>query len=421
LLLQTRRGSIRIDEDDENPAPHYSPLRYCGNTALTLFGHRATIKKTTFCTANPTNPAASGSRLETKVPRMAWKRSLFRCFWIVCAVLIAAGCQEQESVRHYLAPKESIPAPPAMRLLAVMVPRGQEVWFFKFLASEKAVAKHEADFDAFVHSVRFKEQEGAVLDFLVPPGWRRQPGPRPRYATLRQGPKNEGLEITITKLGPEAADVRANVDRWRDQLNLPPLDDDAFGKLRNNTTVDGSPATRVDLVGVLREDAAGRKGHPPRERAKREAVPFQYKTPDGWEARPPLEKQNISIPLVFRIRANGEEAEMTALSLPGDGGGLEMNVNRWRRQVGLASRDQAEIRREARTLKVGDKQAVYVDLSGPGTGAAKRILGALLPLDRETWFFTLKGPPQLVAKEQEHFEAFITSLQWEGQAGAAHE
>ncbi len=35
------------------------------------------------------------------------------------------------------------------------------------------------------------------------------------YATLRLGPKGGSLEITITKLGKEAADVRQNVDRWR--------------------------------------------------------------------------------------------------------------------------------------------------------------------------------------------------------------
>lgn len=348
---------------------------------------------------------------------MAWKRSLPSCFWLVCAGFLVAGCQEQESVRHYLAPKESMPAPPAMRLLAVMVPHGQDVWFFKLLASEQAVTKHEADFDTFVRSVRFKDQEGPALDFLVPPGWKRQTGPRPRYATLRLGPKNEGLEITITKLGPEAADVRANVDRWRDQLSLPPLDEDAFHKLRNNIMINGSPATRVDLVGALRDNATAMKGHPPRERAKPDALPFRYKTPDGWEARPPVAKQGISIPLVFRIQAGGEEAEMTAMSLPGDGGGLEMNVNRWRQQVGLAPLDEAGIRRDVRTLKVGDKQAVYVDLSGP----AKRILGALLPVGRETWFFTLKGPPRRVAKEQANFEAFMTSLQWDGPAGAAHE
>ncbi len=353
---------------------------------------------------------------------MAWKPRLLRHgFWLVCAALVLTGCQEQEQVRHYLAPKESMPAPPSTRTLAVMVPREKDVWFFKLSAPAKEVAKHEADFDAVVRSVRFKDKQDAPLDFDVPPDWRRLSGSRLRYATLRLGPKGEGLEITITKLGPEAGEVRQNIDRWREQLSLPPLDDEAFHKLHNNIKVDGLPATRVDLQGIRREDVGAMKGHPPEERPKQEAFPFQYQTPDGWEAQPPLTKQGIHIPLAFRIRANGEEAEMTAMSLPGEGGGLEMNVNRWRRQVGLAPLAESEIRREARTLKVGNKEAVYVDLSGPGAGAPKRTLGVLLPYDRQTWFFTLKGPPDLVGKEQTHFEAFMTSLRMDGKSGAAHE
>lgn len=347
-----------------------------------------------------------------------------RTFWLICTALLA-GCQEQEPIRHYRAPKESKIEPPAMRLLAVMVPRGEEVWFFKFLDSQKEVSKHEAEFDALIQSVRFKDQGENSLDFIVPPGWRRQSGPRPRYATVRLGPKGEGQEITITKLGAEASDVRQNVDRWRDQLGLPPLDDEAYRKLRDNIKVDGLAATRLDVVGVLRRDAAAMKGKPPREMPanspKRDALPFRYQSPEGWEAQPPIDKAGVHIPLVLRVRGDGQEAEMTGMSLPGDGGGLAMNVNRWRRQVGLAPASEAEIRREARNLKAADQPAVYVDLSGPGAGAARRTLGVLLPHGGNTWFFTLKGPPELVGKEQAHFEAFIASIRFDGEAGAAHE
>jgi hypothetical protein len=357
--------------------------------------------------------------LEPKVSHMAWKPPLPPLgFWLACALVAASGCQEQESIRHYLAPKDRMPEPPAIRMLAVMVPRAKEAWFFKFQGPEKEVTKHEADFDALLRSVRFTSQDDEPIAFETPPQWKRKVGPRPRYATLMLGRKGEGLEISITKLGPESSDVRKNVDRWRNQLGLPPLDDDAFGKLRNNSKVDGVEATRVDLVGVRQEEAMPKKMPP---QAARESLPFHYTTPDGWEARPPLEKRGVFLPLVFRIRGDGGEAEMTAMSLRDDGGGVALNVNRWRGQVGLASVDAEQIQRQAKTLKVGDKRAVYVDLSGPGGGTAKRILGVILPLGRETWFFTFKGSSELVGKEQSHFEAFITSLRLNDEAGAAHE
>jgi hypothetical protein len=386
---------------------------------LTLHRFRATIQPSPPTVFNPNHPAASGSRLETKVSRMAWKPFLSHCrLWLLCAVVVLSGCREQESIRHYLAPKDTMPEPPAKRMLAVMVPRAKEAWFFKILGVEKEVTKHEADFDALIRSVRFEDKGETPITFETPPQWRRKSGPRPRYATLMLGPKGEGLEITITKLGPESSDVRQNVDRWRNQLGLPPLDDETFRKLHNNIKVDGIPATRVDWVGVFQEEAMPKQMPP--QRARRDALPFRYTTPEGWEARPPMEKQGVSLPLVFRLRGNGQEAEMTAMALPEDGGGVALNVNRWRGQVGLAPIDGTQIEREARALKVAEKQAVYVDLSGTGA-TAKRILGVILPLGRETWFFTLKGSAELVGKEQSHFEAFLTSLRLNGEAGAAHE
>ncbi|HEY7154549.1 MAG TPA: hypothetical protein VH575_11365 [Gemmataceae bacterium] len=352
---------------------------------------------------------------------MAWK-PFGGCRLLLCLVLLAlAGCQEQEQIRTYKAPRQELPEPAAARLLAVMAPHGKDVWFFKFLGSRKDVSDHEEDFDALVRSVRFQDQQETPITWTNPPGWRREPGPQPqpRYATLRLGPKGEGLEITITKLGAEAGDVRQNLDRWRDQLGLEPLNDEQFRALLNNSEMDGAKATRVDLIGVIKQEAAPKMGGRPPGQGER--LPFHYTTPDGWEARPPTDKQGVPIPLVFRIKADGSEAEATAMSLAGNGGGLESNVNRWRRQVGLAPASEEQIRRDARSLEAGDVKAVYVDLDGLGLGGRKRILAAVLPHGKkETWFFTLKGPSELVEREKSRFEAFVKSIRFDG-AGAAHE
>src|SRR5579885_94712 len=80
-----------------------------GNPALTLDALRATINETTSAAPNPTNPVFSGSRLETKVLCMAWKPT-FACrgYWLICAALAVAGCQEQEQIRSYDVPKEPL-------------------------------------------------------------------------------------------------------------------------------------------------------------------------------------------------------------------------------------------------------------------------------------------------------------------------
>jgi hypothetical protein len=348
---------------------------------------------------------------------MACKPSGGSCLLLCLSLLVLIGCREQEQIRSYLAPKEALPELPARRMLAVMVRHGPDVWFFKFEGRKKDVSAHEADFDALLHSVHFPDQEGAPITWTNPPGWRRRMGPPPRFATLYTGPKSKRLEITITRLGPEAADVRQNLDRWRGQLGLGPLSDAEFNQLVNNSEVDGNKATRVDFVGVLKEDAPPPLPRSPQQRPQAEQLPLKFTTPEGWEAQPPMTKQGIPVPVVFRIAAEGGEAEATALPLPGQGGSVSANINRWRRQIGLPPADEEEIARSLRSLQVGDSKAVYVDL----IGNQKRILGAILPHGKETWFFTLKGPPDVVGKEKAHFEAFVASVRFPAEGENAHE
>jgi hypothetical protein len=339
--------------------------------------------------------------------------------WIVCAGLsFVAGCQEQESIRHYVAPKESMPEPAGARMLAVMVPRDKDVWFFKFDGPKRTISEHEAEFDALIRSVRFQDKGESPITWKTPEGWRQVRADGFRYATLYFGPKGDGVKITVTKLGPEASDVRQNVDRWRGQLALPPLTDEEFQKMRDNIEVDGIKATRVDLVAV---GGVAPPALPPMARAKKTGLPFRYTRPDGWEVQPPDVKRGVSRPLVLRVAEGGREAELSALSLPGDGGGVLNNVVRWRRQLGLGPATEEEVRKHIRTLRVAGEEASYVDLVGSGPGTPQRTLGAVLRHGDATWFFTLKGPADLVGKQQSAFEAFIQSIRFDGAQGAAHE
>jgi hypothetical protein len=269
-----------------------------------------------------------------------------------------------------------------------------------------------------IRSVRFQDKAESPITWTTPEGWRQVKAEGLRYATLYFGPKSEGVKITVTRLGPEASDVRQNVDRWRGQLALPPLTDEEYQKLRDNIEVDGVKGTRVDLVTIPRA-ALAEPG--PNARAKKTRLPFRYTRPDGWEVQPPDVKKDVARPLVLRVAEGGREAELSALSLPGDGGGLLANVVRWRRQLGLGLATEAEVRKDIRTLRVEGAEVPFVDLVGSGPGTPQRTLGAVLRHGDETWFFTLKGPADLVGKQQAAFEAFIQSIRFDGEQGAAHE
>ncbi len=327
---------------------------------MTLYGFRATIKEMWPAVLRPIKPAASGSRLEMKVPRMTCKPFLAHSgFWFVCAALVLSGCQEQEQIRSYDVPKEtfSVAAPAEkQRLLAVMVPREKEVWFFKLMGPEKAVGENVQTFDRFIESLRFQGKEGEAVSWTKPDGWKRIAEGGELYARLRQEEKEPALEITITKLPPGAKDPRANIDRWRGQLGLGPIDDADLKKLVGNIKVDGVEATRVDFVG-----RAKKRGGP----AFAHARPFRYTKPESWEERPADNAQGRS----SSGGLSGPRRRAPRRSVGGTAGRRRRRSGEptsiaGGRQLGLEPLDDAQLRRISANLDVAGGKAPYIDLTG---------------------------------------------------------
>ena len=70
-----------------------------------------------------------------------------------------------------------------------------------------------------------------ALKWALPKGWTETPGSGMRYATLT--PPGAGkLEMSVVVLPGPAGGEPANVNRWRGQIGLPPLEDDALAATR---------------------------------------------------------------------------------------------------------------------------------------------------------------------------------------------
>src|SRR5205807_196026 len=108
-------------------------------------------------------------------------------------------------------------APPEekVRLLGAMIPHEKSTWFFKLVGPLDAVEKQKAAFDGFLGSLKFKGAED--VEWKLPEGWEKGRDRPTRYATLQVGPKDEGLELSVTRLGdePQTRSELANVNRWR--------------------------------------------------------------------------------------------------------------------------------------------------------------------------------------------------------------
>jgi len=140
-----------------------------------------------------------------------------------------------------------------------------------------------------------------------------------------------------------------------------------------------------------------------------QAVSVHWSAPPSWEEQPAsgFRKGSYS----FR-GADGKSADISVISFPEAAGGLLANVNRWRNQLKLAPiANENEI---GPPMKIGDREMFFVDLVSdqPVTdGSKSRLLGGILPLPGETWFFKMLGPDQLVESHKESFQQFLSSVQ----------
>lgn len=128
--------------------------------------------------------------------------------------LLPLGCGTDDGVNSYTTPRTPTPPPAGeFRMLGLMVPAQNPVWFFKYSGPTAVVSKYEADFDKLAATVSVVN---GVPEFAVPDGWERGPGRDgfvSVFATVLT--KDKGQEITITKSG---GGVATNLKRWVGQI-----------------------------------------------------------------------------------------------------------------------------------------------------------------------------------------------------------
>jgi len=306
---------------------------------------------------------------------------------LLAALLV--GCEDDE-IRRYRVRTIETPIRPPLRTLAAVVPKFNLVWFVKMMGPGPEVEAERARFEAFVLSLRFPKR-GPRIEWTEPEGWTQGPARGMRFATFFAGSKEPRMEVSVTPLGPEAGSVLGNVNRWRRELGLSPIDEARLGAYVRRIDVDGGPAMIVDLSA----------GEPSRPRS-----PLSYMVPDGWTEITGAGSMRVA---AFSIDEGGRRAEATIVVLGGDAGGVAANVNRWRGQIGLAPVDEVEVVKGLMTMRVSEIEAKMADL----TGSAERILAVIVSRSGHTWFFKLQGPGELVARNKEKFESFLSSVRFE--------
>lgn len=139
----------------------------------------------------------------------------------------------------------------------------------------------------------------------------------------------------------------------------------------------------------------------------------QFETPEwiapaDWQPQPLGQMRKGSWQVTG---VSGQTADVSVLVFPGDVGGVLANVNRWRQQVGLDLVTEENL--GTVQVSIGDRPGQLIALQGPsqeGQTYPQGILGCIVNVEGNTWFFKMAGDGPLVAEQQQAFNDFLQTV-----------
>jgi hypothetical protein len=140
------------------------------------------------------------------------------------------------------------------------------------------------------------------------------------------------------------------------------------------------------------------------------SVPLHWTAPASWQEVPPT---SVRLGNFLVAGPGGKKAEVTITSFPGEVGGALANVNRWRGEVGLGEITEKEMTSEKAVVDSNEGKLYEF------AGASERTVVAMIPRDSASWFFKMRGDPDVVAGAKPAFLEFLKSVHFGGNAAPA--
>ncbi len=302
------------------------------------------------------------------------------------------------------------------------------------------------------------------LTWQVPDGWVAQASDQPfRVATLEAGASEERVEVVITRVPGQRGGITENVNRWRQQIGLPPATQSevvgmvlplknthAFGMWADLQGADQRTlvawfelpeaswyfkatapheaiATQRDAFVQLLESVkpaitstqADAHVHTPDDGHDHDHADttnlqsFQLgdiagKLPPGWAVQPDPGQMRLA---AFNVTSQRGAGLASVARFPGDVGGLLANINRWRNQLGLASITDPSQQDSIGHPLTNPIMRLYRFVAPQDTGDAKAMLVLIVPDAQSTWFIRLDTTAEALDEQTIGLRTFIDHLQ----------
>lgn len=411
-------------------------------------------------------------------------RRVHRLITLVLLVAPAlAGCGSKEEIRSYTIKKEpaekaapvaepirpAVAGQPTDRMIGAIVPAGGQTWYFKAVGPMAAMDQQAEAITNFFQTIRVTPN-AAKPEWTKPEGWDEQAGTGMRAATLLIPADGKPIEMSVIALPSTGApgELIDNVNRWRGQLQLPPVDERGLAESVKEAKAGDTAISVVDLRGTF---SAGNMaapfagggpfsggasppgnapfangaapsansgttgapspdalppGHPPVAGApavdQPGSAPFMAETPNGWQATPATGMRKAA----FLVKDGDRTAEVTAIDLAASAPNIAEplgNINRWRGEIGLAPIEESQLAEIVQKIEVGGKPSSYVemipDASKPAESqVAQATVAAIVPAGDTIWFFKMRGDRDLVQAQRDNFKSYLKSIRFNSDGGA---
>jgi hypothetical protein len=153
------------------------------------------------------------------------------------------------------------------------------------------------------------------------------------------------------------------------------------------------------------------------------AAGIRWTAPAGWKAEGPRPMRAATYSIAPAAGDTAGAECVVNFFGPGQGGGVDANVERWKGQVLGPDGKPANAKVGKRTVRgvpitIIDSSGSYTGMGGPMMASPKavpgyRLLGAIVEGPGGSVFFKLTGPVKTVASQQKHFDQLLASIELE--------